>query len=1221
MSSMPGGRDARTVARRDDRGRRARRRGGAVLIIALGVLTVIAVFAVSFASLLRLEQRAAANVSDATRARLVAEAGLERAQFLLTEHELRDPIASFHAPWAYRSQDATAWGVELPLDEARSPSFRAGATPEGVTYSGVVAGTYRPLGDLFSLKVVDLSARLSLNSRQARLGDMLDALGRAVLEWDRARLAPGDPRFDQGLADSVRARRDALVATGLTVAQADAATAPVDPVGGRGAAIVARRDGPCGGRFVDLDQLAALLGPRDLEVLREYVTVDAWLDPAMVRFDAAGAEVPEWRAPVNVNTAPWPVLVACLEGIEARRRVHLDDAALGIDAATARGLATAIDQRRRGVRAGPRFRPPGGEPFRGWTDLHRWLAQDADGDGSNDLGLNATQRAALMAAANPNLVHVQRDPDGAVNHGLGKRDLLTATTELCFITYGLYEVTSLGLVLGPDGGVVARSVLVATVCVYDVLRLLTQADFEAARDSDELEKTASFPNPVRALTGEYRVQASDKEVVFEPYPDAAARQQARVAMASRSSGYVQLIADEPAEPRPPETIAGAQMGSQQAIEHTVHLFRFGADLRGELWRFRGTGQLVVLDPTASPFVWVDDPPPGRWEPNPAYASEGLEAVRLRDAAGPLFDDPLEEGATPGLRDRVQAFALASGATPPMLGLDLARPADRARWDALVALAAARFPAGAGRTRYDEELSPDGLLVRPGRPGDLRFAGRVDGRDALDDRGGLLLWFKLNVSELQTWTPLFDGWTQAGGNPYMGQGQGAGEVASWKTQVEARLVHVAGGRARLEVRTRRWSVDRGDSPAPPRLWDPDPASPLNQVDPTRAAVDAANPDAVDFNRPYFARHIALDVDEARAAEWHYLYLPWFANYHQPYVDGLAGRVLATVATDDRATFEAMGGGADRWPLPAWPAALEGRFAPGGFVDPALARPPFSEAIVDELVLDGLQLLLRPPRHGGGPYRRDRVLDLYPQPRYAALARRQRRFSAWGPDHAGSFRCTLPAFDADRVKVGRIVWTELLPERWGPKAYEAADFQSQAAWRWSTDEQNDRLSGRVTPAPSLALMSDDYVRYWRLRFIDERCAALLELEQRYQRLASGAAADAATTWSAYEATFAAERAALEQERQAILDRWGQPAPPPDGGTSIAFGADTQLTPEARRVVLRLDFLYFDKAQSASAPPVGRDGQAWWQATALNVSPILDDVIIPWQERPRLLRLREE
>lgn len=1194
-----------------------------MLIVALGVLAVISVFAVSFASLLRLEQRAAANVSDATRARLVAEAGLERAQFLLTEHELRDPIASFHAPWAYRSQDATGWGIELPLQEARCPSFRAGATPEGLAYSGVVSGSYRALGDTFSLKVVDLSSRLSLNSRQARLGEMLDALGRAVLEWDQARLRPGDPRHDAGFAASRRARRDALVAGGLAPPQADAAVAPIDPVRGRGAAIVARRDDVCGGRYVDLDQLAGLLTPRELEVLREFVTIDAWLDPAMVRFDAAGAEVPEWRAPVNVNTAPWPVLVACLEGIEARRRVHLDDAVLGLDGPTARALATAIDQRRRGVRAGPRFRPPGGEPFRGWTDLHRWLAQDQDRDGVNDLGLNATQRAALLAAANPNLVHVARDPDGAVNQGLGKRDLAAATTELCFISYGVYEVTSLGRVLGPDGGLVAQSTLVATVAVYDVLRLLTQADFEAARDSNELEKTASFPNPVRALTGEYRVQASDKEVIFEPYPDATARQQARVAMASRSGGYVQLIADEPAEPRPPETVAGAQMGSQQAIEHTVHLFRFGADLRGELWRFRGTGQLVVLDPTAPPFVWVDDPPPGRWEPNPAYASEGVEAVRLRDASGPLFDDPLDEGATPGLRDRVQAFAVASGATAPMLGLDLSRPADRARWDALVALAATRYPAGSGRTRYDEELSPDGLLVRPGRPGDVRFAGRVDGRDALDDRGGLLLWFKLNFSELQTWTPLFDGWTAAGGHPYMGQGQGAGEVAAWKMQVEARLVHVAGGKARLEVRTRRWSVDRADRPAPPRLWDPDPASPLNQADPTKAATDAANPEAVDFNQPYFARQVALDVDEARAAEWHYLYLPWFANHHRPYIDGQAGdRARQTVvATDDRATFEAMGGGPDRWPLPAWPRSLEGRFAPGGFVDPAVARPPFAEAIVDELVLDGLQLLLRPPRYGGGPYRRDRVLDLYPQPRYAALARRQRRFSAWGPDHAGSFRCTLPAFDADKVKVGRIVWTELLPERWGPKEYEQADFQSQAAWRWSTEEQNDRLSGRVTPSPSLALMSDDYVRYWRLRFIDERCEVLRGLEQRYRDLAQAAAPDAATTYAAYEATFAAERAGLEQERQAVLDRWGQPAPPPDGGTSIAFGADTRLTPEARRVVLRLDFLYFDRAQSASAPPLGRDGQEWWQATALNVSPILDDVIVPWQERPRLLRLREE
>lgn len=63
---------------------RARRRG-AVLLITLGVLAVLVVFALALASLLRLERRAATNVTDAARARFVAEAGIERATFGLTE--------------------------------------------------------------------------------------------------------------------------------------------------------------------------------------------------------------------------------------------------------------------------------------------------------------------------------------------------------------------------------------------------------------------------------------------------------------------------------------------------------------------------------------------------------------------------------------------------------------------------------------------------------------------------------------------------------------------------------------------------------------------------------------------------------------------------------------------------------------------------------------------------------------------------------------------------------------------------------------------------------------------------------------------------------------------------------------------------------------------------------------------------------------------------------
>lgn len=1197
------------------------RRRGSVLVVALGLLAVLSVFAVSFVSVVRLEARAAANASDAARARLVAEAGLERALFLLTRTELQDPITSFHAPWTYRSQDGAGWGVGLPLEAALNPSFRAGRTAEGLAFSGVVSGTYRAGGDHFALRVVAANAKLSLNGQQPTLPAMLDALGRAIDEFDRRRLDPASPLHDPGWAAWLEARRAELEAAGLSTAEARDRTQPRDPVAGRGRQLVELR-AALGGRFQALEQLRAVLPPEDLERLADHVSVDAWLDAAMVGFDAAGAEVPQWRAPVDVNTAPWPVLVACFEGVRPRKAVHPDETPRAIDAAAARRIATRLDQRRRGVRSGGAFVAPG-EPLRGWADLRRFLDADEDGDGRNDLDLDLTQRAALLANADPNLIHPQRNPDATNHPGLGKVDLAVATTELCFITYGVYEVTSLGRVLAPDGALVAQHTVHAVAQVYDTLRLLTQADFEAARTSDELEKTASFPAPVRAVTGSFRVRTADDhqpEVTFEPLADPALRRRLRVQAASRTSGWVQLIADEPTTPRPPETLAGGyplEFGGS-VHDNTMHLFRFGADLRGEPWRLRDARR-----------VPPEQLPPG-FEPTftvpPDFTYVRLFRERLVDGGGGLvWDEPAREGPAPHLVDRVQAFAVAAGAPPEALGLDpTGDPAHAARWAALRALADQLHPPG-GRLAYAEDLAPDGLLVPPDRAGDLRYRVTGPGGPLLANRSGLFLWFKLNLSLLDAWTPLLEAWHPVQGNPWVGGGPAG--PATFGLQLEARLVRAPAGRDayHLEVRSRRWSLDRHGQLRALECWSPDelhaPAPgpdgalvPCPCGDCEKARIDQQHPEAADFNAPYYSRHVRLELDAARAGEWHYVYVQHFGNVHFPYVDGLAGELRETVVA---------GAAPAAWPLPAWPAGLQDRLAPGGFVWPGAARPRFAEATIDELLTVEYQLQLRPPRFGGHPYSRDRVRDLNwgGHAGQGFLALQTRRYSPWGPDHAGSFTAELPAFDADRVRVGRIVWTELQPRRWGLKRYDGGDFQTQGAYRWSSEAQRDHLSGRAVPAPALALMSDEYVRYWRLVYLDERAAAARALEERYARLAQDAAPAAAPTLQAYRDAFAAEVAALEAERQAILQQWGEPAPPADAGASVAFGADTQVTPGERRVRLRIAFLYFDRAQQGAAPPIGRDGQEWWAATTLNVSPILDDVIVPYQERPRLLRRWDE
>ena len=55
--------------RRDDR--------GSMLIVAIGILTLLSVLALTFVSIMKLERSASTNYVDGVRARLIAEGGLE----------------------------------------------------------------------------------------------------------------------------------------------------------------------------------------------------------------------------------------------------------------------------------------------------------------------------------------------------------------------------------------------------------------------------------------------------------------------------------------------------------------------------------------------------------------------------------------------------------------------------------------------------------------------------------------------------------------------------------------------------------------------------------------------------------------------------------------------------------------------------------------------------------------------------------------------------------------------------------------------------------------------------------------------------------------------------------------------------------------------------------------------------------------------------------------
>jgi len=171
-----------------------KRKRGAVLIVVLGVLAVLALLAVTFSTLQATERRVARNYLDTVRARLLARSGVEDAVARLQEYfpSRAFDVAGVAAPkpWKYWGNDLTetAEPGAVRLEEATNPSFAVEARPSNSVespqdpldpnvrplqlriagkdrgLSGVMAsGTYGTYGDHYALKVSDLSGRLFVN--------------------------------------------------------------------------------------------------------------------------------------------------------------------------------------------------------------------------------------------------------------------------------------------------------------------------------------------------------------------------------------------------------------------------------------------------------------------------------------------------------------------------------------------------------------------------------------------------------------------------------------------------------------------------------------------------------------------------------------------------------------------------------------------------------------------------------------------------------------------------------------------------------------------------------------------------------------------------------------------------------------------------------------------------------------------------------------------------
>lgn len=296
--------------RRDER--------GSMLIVAIGILTLLSVLALTFVSIMKLERTASTNYVDGVRARLVAEGGLELTAAQIRLRASGEAFSNPNADWIYAQgrywvpvEESSAVRRGAPDDQAAFNDIRASfAGSLGVTYAGGL--------DQYKVKVIDTQTQFNLNSNFEVIGEVdqvyvrfLDSLGVAIGKLNR-RTGSGTTAAGAGRNPIANARYPK--------------GSPNAWKGGE--AIYRFRQLREGKRLNSKTELMEVLANEDdYNILQDYVTTRSWFDPSTVTaISQDGMDRKAWtdvqkkeaRSPINLNLATEEVIAANLSGIAAR---------------------------------------------------------------------------------------------------------------------------------------------------------------------------------------------------------------------------------------------------------------------------------------------------------------------------------------------------------------------------------------------------------------------------------------------------------------------------------------------------------------------------------------------------------------------------------------------------------------------------------------------------------------------------------------------------------------------------------------------------------------------------------------------------------------------------------------------------------------------------------------------------------------------------------------
>lgn len=297
-----------------------------MLIVALAVLTLLSIIAVTFAALMRLERKATENFSNGMKTTHLGASAESRVIANLksaiywsgyTHHN------ELNTPWIYgiktRRGEQQLGGL-MPLETA---------SPDEVSFAGDLGASYSGGLDRYKVKVIDTASQININGRQDSLATMIDNLGIAI-------------KSDERFKTAVNPLHTQYPNAGKLI---------------KGADIIRYRNKLEGNRFHSKAQLKSVIGAKNYALLADFVTTQGWEDQTTYRgsdgqeefnnpfsainanqgnlpgFDPTDANtglatpvtgsqprvIHEPRFPININTAPRPVLIAAIAGLGGRR--------------------------------------------------------------------------------------------------------------------------------------------------------------------------------------------------------------------------------------------------------------------------------------------------------------------------------------------------------------------------------------------------------------------------------------------------------------------------------------------------------------------------------------------------------------------------------------------------------------------------------------------------------------------------------------------------------------------------------------------------------------------------------------------------------------------------------------------------------------------------------------------------------------------------------------